>query len=77
MQARCEQICSLIADPTTSKFGGASEVEIGEKALFKTSLELATSSPGSGSGSTSAPVSPDAKPIPSVNFDQELSVAIF
>ena len=120
IQARCEQIRSLIADPTTSDFdrsklqerlaklsggvavikvGGSSEVEVGEKkdryedalnatraaveegilpgggvALLKASLMLATTSPGS--GSASAPVSPDAKPIPTQNFDQELGVAI-
>lgn len=120
IQARCEQIRALIADPTTSDFdrsklqerlaklsggvavikvGGSSEVEVGEKkdryedalnatraaveegilpgggvALLKASLLLATTSPGS--GSASAPVSPDAKAIPTQNFDQELGVAI-
>ena len=115
IQARCEQIRSIIADPTTSEFdksklsggvavikvGGTSEVEVGEKkdryddalnatraaveegilpgggvALLKASLQLATNSPGSGTGSSSSPVSPDAKPIPTINFDQELGVAI-
>jgi chaperonin GroEL len=120
IQARCEQIRSLVADPTTSDFdrsklqerlaklsggvavikvGGASEVEVGEKkdryddalnatraaveegilpgggvALLKASLQLATSSPAA--GSASSPVSADAKPISTVNFDQELGVAI-
>ncbi|KAF8961721.1 chaperonin Cpn60/TCP-1 family [Flammula alnicola] len=122
IQARCEQIRSIVADPTTSEFdrsklqerlaklsggvavikvGGASEVEVGEKkdryddalnatraaveegilpgggvALLKASLQLATNSPGSGAGSTSSPVSNDAKPIHTSNFDQELGVAI-
>ena len=122
IQARCEQIRSIIADPTTSEFdksklqehlaklsggvavikvGGTSEVEVGEKkdryddalnatraaveegilpgggvALLKASLQLATNSPGSGTSSSSSPVSPDAKPIPTINFDQELGVAI-
>ena len=121
IQARCEHIRSIIADPTTSKFdrsksqerlaklsggvavvkvGGSSEVEVGEKkdryddalnathaaveegilpgggvALLKASLQLATNSPGS-SSSASSPVSPDAKVIPTANFDQELGVAI-
>ncbi|EDR08934.1 uncharacterized protein LACBIDRAFT_184661 [Laccaria bicolor S238N-H82] len=120
IQARCEQIRALVADPTTSDFdrsklqerlaklsggvavikvGGSSEVEVGEKkdryddalnatraaveegilpgggvALLKASLQLATSSPAA--GSTSSPVSPDAKPISTINFDQELGVAI-
>ena len=120
IQARCEQIRALVADPTTSDFdrsklqerlaklsggvavikvGGASEVEVGEKkdryddalnatraaveegilpgggvALLKASLQLATSSPAA--GSASSPVSPDAKPISTINFDQELGVAI-
>jgi chaperonin GroEL len=121
IQARCEQIRSIISDPSTSEFdrtklqerlaklsggvavikvGGSSEVEVGEKkdryedalnatraaveegilpgggvALLKASLLLATNSPGS-SSTASSPVSPDAKPIPTVNFDQELGVAI-
>ena len=122
IQARCEQIRSVIADPTTSEYdrtklqerlaklsggvavikvGGSSEVEVSEKkdryedalnatraaveegilpgggvALLKASLQLATSSPGSGAGSASSPVASDAKPIPTQNFDQELGVAI-
>ncbi|PPQ71106.1 hypothetical protein CVT26_011585 [Gymnopilus dilepis] len=122
IQTRCEQIRSLLNDPSTSdydktklqerlaklsggvaviKVGGASEVEVGEKkdryddalnatraaveegilpgggvALLKASLQLATNSPGSGAGSTVQPVSPNAKPIPTSNFDQELGVAI-
>ncbi|KAG5642943.1 chaperonin [Asterophora parasitica] len=120
--ARCEQIRSIISDPTTSEYdrsklqerlaklsggvavikvGGASEVEVGEKkdryddalnatraaveegilpgggvALLKASLILATTSPGSGAGSASSPTSPNAAPIPTANFDQELGVAI-
>lgn len=120
IQARCEQIRALIADPTTSEYdrsklqerlaklsggvavirvGGTSEVEVGEKkdryddalnatraaveegilpgggvALLKASLMLATSSPGS--SSSSIPSSPDAKPLPTANFDQELGVNI-
>jgi chaperonin GroEL len=46
----------------------------GGVALLKASLQLATTSPGS--GSTSSPVSADAKPIATHNFDQELGVAI-
>jgi chaperonin GroEL len=121
IQARCEQIRSIISDPTTSDFdksklqerlaklsggvavikvGGSSEVEVGEKkdrsedalnatraaveegilpgggvAPLNASLQLATNSPGS-SSTTSSPTSPDAKPIPTINFDQELGVAI-
>jgi chaperonin GroEL len=121
IQARCEQIRGVIADPTTSdydktklqerlaklsggvaviKVGGASEVEVGEKkdryddalnatraaveegilpgggvALLKASLALATNSPAAGA-STSSPVSPDAKPISTSNFDQDLGVSI-
>ena len=48
----------------------------GGVALLKASLQLATTSPSSGANSTSAPVSPDAKPISTSNFDQELGVAI-
>ncbi|KAJ7471740.1 chaperonin Cpn60/TCP-1 family [Mycena latifolia] len=47
----------------------------GGVALLKASLMLATSSPGA-SSSTSSPTSPDAAPIPTANFDQELGVAI-
>ncbi|KAJ7621819.1 chaperonin Cpn60/TCP-1 family [Mycena rosella] len=47
----------------------------GGVALLKASLLLATSSPGAAS-STSSPVSPDAVPIVTANFDQELGVAI-
>jgi chaperonin GroEL len=46
----------------------------GGVALLKASLQLATTSPGS--GSSTSPVSPDAKPITTHNFDQELGVAI-
>lgn len=116
IQARCEQIRSLINDRTTSDFdrtklqerlaklsggvavikvGGSSEVEVGEKkdryddalnatraaveegilpgggvALLKASLALSSSAPGSG------PSSPDAKSVPTANFDQELGVSI-
>ncbi|KIK92160.1 hypothetical protein PAXRUDRAFT_830223 [Paxillus rubicundulus Ve08.2h10] len=118
IQARCEQIRALLADPTTSEFdktklqerlaklsggvavikvGGSSEVEVGEKkdryddalnatraaveegilpgggvALLKASLALATNSPGS----TNPPSSPDAKVVPTINFDQDLGVNI-
>ncbi|KAI0083257.1 chaperonin Cpn60/TCP-1 family [Irpex rosettiformis] len=118
IQARCEQIRSLLADPTTSEFdktklqerlaklsggvavikvGGSSEVEVGEKkdryddalnatraaveegilpgggvALLKASLMLQSNAPGS----TNQPLSPDAKPIPTANFDQDLGVQI-
>jgi chaperonin GroEL len=44
----------------------------GGVALLKASLSLATSSPGAGS----LPTSPDAKPIPTANFDQDLGVNI-
>jgi chaperonin GroEL len=120
ISARCEQIRSLIADPSTSEYdktklqerlaklsggvavirvGGSSEVEVGEKkdryddalnatraaveegilpgggiALLKASLTLGTNSPGS--ASTSSPTAPDAQPVPTTNFDQELGVAI-
>jgi TCP-1/cpn60 chaperonin family len=47
----------------------------GGVALLKASLQLATNSPGS-SSTASSPVSPDAKIIPAVNFDQELGAAI-
>lgn len=116
IQARCEQIRSLINDKTTSEFdrtklqerlaklsggvavikvGGSSEVEVGEKkdryddalnatraaveegilpgggvALVKAALSLSSSAPGSG------PASPDARPVATANFDQELGVAI-
>ncbi len=46
----------------------------GGVALLKASLQLATFSPGS--GSSTSPVSSDAKPISTNNFDQELGVAI-
>ncbi|EMD31541.1 hypothetical protein CERSUDRAFT_144847 [Gelatoporia subvermispora B] len=118
IQARCEQIRSLLDDPTTSEFdktklqerlaklsggvavikvGGSSEVEVGEKkdryddalnatraaveegilpgggtALLKASLALAVNTPGA----ASQPTSPDAKPIPTANFDQDLGVSI-
>jgi chaperonin GroEL len=118
IQARCEQIRSIIADPTTSEFdksklqerlaklsggvavikvGGSSEVEVGEKkdryddalnatraaveegilpgggvALLKASLWLTTNSPGVGS----PPSAPDAKVVPTANFDQDLGVTI-
>ncbi|EKM49649.1 uncharacterized protein PHACADRAFT_265217 [Phanerochaete carnosa HHB-10118-sp] len=118
IQARCEQIRALVADPTTSEFdktklqerlaklsggvavikvGGSSEVEVSEKkdryddalnatraaveegilpgggvALLKASLMLSSSAP---SGS-SLPTSPDAKPLPTANFDQDLGVQI-
>ena len=45
----------------------------GGVALLKASLQLATNSPGS-SSTTSSPTSPDAKPIPTINFNQELAV---
>ncbi|KAF8193025.1 heat shock protein [Pholiota molesta] len=48
----------------------------GGVALLKASLQLATTSPSSGAGSTNSPVSPTATPIATVNFDQELGVAI-
>lgn len=48
----------------------------GGVALLKASLQLATNSPGSGTGSASSPISPDMKPIHTLNFDQELGVAI-
>ncbi|OBZ72799.1 Heat shock protein 60, mitochondrial [Grifola frondosa] len=119
IQARCEQIRSLIQDPTTSQFdrtklqerlaklsggvavikvGGSSEVEVSEKkdryddalnatraaveegilpgggiALLKASLALTSNNPG---GQNSLPTSPDAKTIPTANFDQDLGVAI-
>ena len=119
IQARCEQIRALIADPTTSdydrtklqerlaklsggvaviKVGGSSEVEVSEKkdryddalnatraaveegilpgggvALLKASLWLATNSQG---GTTSLPTAPDAKVVPTANFDQDLGVTI-
>ncbi|KAJ6537650.1 TCP-1/cpn60 chaperonin family-domain-containing protein [Mycena capillaripes] len=47
----------------------------GGVALLKASLMLATSSPGAAL-SSSSPTSPDAKPIATANFDQELGVAI-
>jgi chaperonin GroEL len=118
IQARCEQIRSIIADPTTSEFdktklqerlaklsggvavikvGGSSEVEVGEKkdryddalnatraaveegilpgggvALLKASLSLSTNSPGT----SNLPTNPDAKPVPTANFDQDLGVTI-
>ncbi|KAF9463188.1 hypothetical protein BDZ94DRAFT_627854 [Collybia nuda] len=46
----------------------------GSVALLKASLMLAMQSLGS--GSTGSPFSPDTKPIPTQNFDQELRVAI-
>ncbi|KAI0065068.1 chaperonin GroL [Artomyces pyxidatus] len=122
IQARCEQIRSLVSDPTTSDFdrtklqerlaklsggvavikvGGSSEVEVGEKkdryddalnatraaveegilpgggvALLKASLTLVSSSPGANQSTNSAHSSPDVKPIPTTNFDQDLGVAI-
>ncbi|KAF9064446.1 chaperonin Cpn60/TCP-1 family [Rhodocollybia butyracea] len=120
IQARCEQLRDLIADPTTSdydrtrlqerlaklsggvaviKVGGSSEVEVGEKkdryddalnatraaveegilpgggvALLKASLMLSTTSPSP--TSSASPVSPNAIPIPTANFDQDLGVSI-
>ncbi|KAI0249353.1 chaperonin GroL [Lactifluus subvellereus] len=122
IQSRCEQIRSLVADPTTSDFdrtklqerlaklsggvavikvGGSSEVEVGEKkdryddalnatraaveegilpgggvALLKASLALTSSAPGAANPSSSSPINPDVKPIPTANFDQDLGVAI-
>ncbi|KAI6127027.1 chaperonin GroL [Pisolithus sp. B1] len=118
IQARCEQIRALLADPSTSEYdktklqerlaklsggvavikvGGSSEVEVGEKkdryddalnatraaveegilpgggvALLKASLALTTNSPGS----TAPPARPDAKVVPTANFDQDLGVNI-
>lgn len=118
IQARCEQIRALLADPSTSEYdrtklqerlaklsggvavikvGGSSEVEVGEKkdryddalnatraaveegilpgggvALLKASLALATNSPGS----VGSPAHPDAKVVPTSNFDQDLGVNI-
>ena len=45
----------------------------GGTALLKASLMLSTGTPGA---QGSSPVSPDAKPIPTANFDQELGVSI-
>ncbi|KAH9843097.1 chaperonin Cpn60/TCP-1 family [Rhodofomes roseus] len=97
IQQRCEQIRSLIAEPTTSEYdrtklqkhlaklsggvavikvGGSSEVEEGilpggGVALLKASLALTSKAPGS-----QATASPDVKPIPTANFDQDLGVSI-
>ncbi|KAI9507663.1 chaperonin GroL [Russula earlei] len=123
IQSRCEQIRSLVADPTTSdydrtklqerlaklsggvaviKVGGSSEVEVGEKkdryddalnatraaveegilpgggvALLKASLALVSSAPGAvNTSSASSTPNPDAKPIQTANFDQDLGVSI-
>ena len=48
----------------------------GGVALLKASLQPTTASPGSASGSASSPVAPDAKPIATANFDQELGISI-
>ncbi|KAF6759191.1 WD40-repeat-containing domain protein [Ephemerocybe angulata] len=48
----------------------------GGVALLKASLQLATTSPATSAGNASAPVAPDATPIPTANFNQELGVAI-
>ncbi|KAF6746437.1 chaperonin Cpn60/TCP-1 family [Ephemerocybe angulata] len=110
IQARCEQIRSLVADPTTSDYdrsklqerlaklsGGVAVIKVGGAidalnatraaveegilpgggvALLKASLQLKTTSSATSAGHASAPVSPDATPIPTANFDQELGVAI-
>ena len=48
----------------------------GGVALLKASLQLATNSPGSSSTTSSSPTPPDGKPIPTINFYQELDIAI-
>jgi chaperonin GroEL len=92
-----EWLAKLSGAVAVIKFGGSSEVEVGEEmdwyddalnftcaavqegilhgggvASLKMSLTLSTDSPGT----SNLPTNLDTKPVPTVNFDQDLGVSI-
>ncbi|TFY68120.1 hypothetical protein EVJ58_g1214 [Rhodofomes roseus] len=70
-----KHLAKLSGGVAVIKVGGSSEVEGilpgGGVALLKASLALTSKAPGS-----QATASPDVKPIPTANFDQDLGVSI-